>query len=153
MGFDWNKAEQSGGGDPLPDGIHKATISAIKCRQSAKGEPQVIVTFKSHEGECDSFYTLTEKAAWTMAKLLARVGVDLEKMGSEGIQPVHLSNQSVAESYLLNKEVFVKVYTLDGSNPKNCDKNGNPYKRVEPLHKAEAEKIDRERVELISLPF
>ncbi len=153
MSFDWNKAEQSGGGNPLPDGIHKTTISAVKCRQSAKGEPQVIVTFKSHEGECDSFYTLTEKAAWTMAKLLARVGTDLTKMQADGMLPVHLSNQNVANSYLLEKEVWVKVYTLDASIPGNCDKKGRPYKRVDPLHKAEAAKIDAERVEVLALPF
>lgn len=156
MPYDWKKAEESGGGNPMPDGIHHARVSKIKTGLTTKkGDPMIAVTFMDSTGESESLFTLSDSAAWNLARLLSRCGVDLEEVKADGIEPKHFSQQKIAEQYLLESWVWIRVFTLDATNPKNLDKNGKPYRRVEALHKEEAEKVDAEavkRVEVVTTP-
>lgn len=143
MGYDWKKAAESQGGEPMPDGLHLATVSKVKTGlTSKKNDPQIIVTFVDSTGTVDSFYTLSKESSWALARLLSALGCDLDAMKADGIEPDHFAKQSVADQHLLDGKTWLWVTTADASKPGNLDKNGNPYKRATPLHEEDAKKKD-----------
>lgn len=146
MSFDWKKAAESQGGAPMPDGLHLVTVSRVKTGlKTKKEEPMIVVTFADDTGTVESLITLSDTGSWALARLLSRLGVDLEAMKSDGIEPEHFSKQNVADQYLLKGKTWLRVTTADASKPSNLDKNGNPYKRATPLDEEEAKKLDSDR--------
>lgn len=150
MAFDWKKASEQQGGTPMSDGIHLAKVVKLKVGLKTKAQDDMIaVTLRDKTGDIETLCTLSDEASWTLARLLSRCGVDLDKMALDGIEPRHFSKAEIAEQYLLDAETWGRVYTLDAKNPKNVDKNGNPYRRFDPMTKEEAEKKDAAAVKAI----
>lgn len=150
MAYDWKKASEQQGGVPMPDGLHLAKVVKVKCGLKTKAQDDMIaVTFRDKSGDSETLCTLSDEASWTLARLLSRCGVDLDKMALDGIEPKHFAKPEIADQYLVGCEVWIKVWTLDATNPKNLGKNGSPYRRVNPLHKEEAENMDAPRVKEI----
>ena len=143
MGFSWTAAEDGGGTvDKIPAGHHRLTVSKVVTGsktggtfESRKGDPQIMLIFEDVEGrEASQMYTLSSKAAWTLAILLSRIGeTKLSELDKQGIVPANFANKDFAESYLLNKSIWANVYYETGTDDKE-------YSRIEPLKEEEVDK-------------
>ena len=142
MAFDWTHAEQ---GDPqaqterLPEGWHRVRITRIVTHRSTgepftsrKGDPQIMAVFADDRGrEATQMYTLSDAAAWTLARLLSRIGHDLDTLQEEGVEPRHFADRRFAEDRLLGRAVWAHV---TWSEP---DDRGRQYSEVTALHEHE----------------
>lgn len=134
MGYDWTKSAEGTQADKIPTGIHDLEI--VKVRRgpksgepfrSSKGDPQLMVIFQDASGcEAAQMYTLSPKAAWTMAMLLGRCGVDLARMKADNIEPMHFANEKFAASKLVGLRCRAAVSYEKGDD-------GKEYSRVEPM--------------------
>lgn len=146
MTYDWKKAAESQGGVPMPDGLHRATVSKVRTGLKTKSQdPMIAVTLVDNTGTVDMLCTLSKEMSWSLAKLLKALGCDLKAMEADGIEPEHFEKQSVADQHLLDGKTWLWVTTADASNPKNLDKNGVPYKRATALDEDDAKKRDEAR--------
>ena len=91
MGFDWEGASEGGQSEKMVPGYHKATIDRIVMGSKSKGafkskngDPQIMVIFANDSGEASTMLTLSEKAGWTLARLLSCCGVDLKALKQDG---------------------------------------------------------------------
>ena len=140
MVFDWTHAERGEAqAERLPDGWHAVRIARIVTHRSSgepftsrKGDPQIMVVFADErDREATQMYTLSEAAAWTLARLLSRTGNDLERIKEEGVEPGHFADRRFAESKLLGRRCWVHV---TWSEP---DDRGRQFSDVTPLHEHE----------------
>jgi len=128
MGYDWSKeAEGEGTAGKLPNGIHHVTGVKTVHGAGPKG-PWVMVVAEDAAGmETTAIFTLTEKAAWTLARWISRCNPDnLKAMHSEGIEPTDFVNPDLAAQYLIGESTWVRI---EDGNP--------PYKNVTPLKEEE----------------
>lgn len=137
MGYDW-EGEADKIAEKVPAGIHRLRVNKIVTAgkggtfKSRAGDPQVMVVFTNDRGaEVAQMFTLSTKAAWTMAKLLSRCGVDLKALKDGGIEPKHFANQKIAEQYLVGCETWARVEY-------EASEDGKSYSRVEPMTALEA---------------
>ena len=144
MGFDWNGAAEGGIAERVPDGIHKLKVLKVLTSgkggvfRSKKGDPQILVVLGDRHGrEAGMMHTLSDKAGWTLAKLMSRCGVDLDALKAGGIEPKHFANPGISESWLVGKYTWARVETEPGED-------GKSYVRVHPLTALEAGKGDTE---------
>ena len=138
MPFDWEGASEGGQSDKMVPGYHLATIDRVIMGSKGKGpfksrsnDPQIMVIFSDDSGEASTMLTLSEKAAWTLARLLSCCGVDLKAMKAEGIEPPHFANETLAKSYLVGKSTWIRVQP-DGE-----------YQKVTPLHEEDVPEENR----------
>ncbi len=137
MPYKWseNDSEGAGASEKMTPGVYQATVAKVVMGSKSKpqfksksGDVQIMVVFKNAiDQEASAMYTLSDKAAWTLVRLLSRCGVDLKKMEADGVEPKHFGNQKVAESYLLGRRVMIEV-EQDGQ-----------YLKVTPYHEGELE--------------
>lgn len=134
MGYDWEGAAEGGQSDKMVPGYHYATVDRIVMGskkgpfKSRNGDPQIMVILTDETGEASTMLTLSEKAGWTLARLLSCCGVDLAKMKADGIEPPHFANEALAKSYLVGRSTWIKVEP-DGE-----------YQKVTPMHEEDVPK-------------
>ncbi len=138
MGFGWNKASEQSGAAKMGPGVHSVKVGKIVTGskggpfKSKSGDPQIMVVYESLDNaEASEMLTLSEKAGWTLARLLSRVGVDLNAMERDGVEPRHFAQKEMAESYLLGKSLWIRV-------EHEVDEGGKLRVRATPLHESEA---------------
>lgn len=137
MAYDWNEESNREGkpqAEKIPDGVHDLTVKKIVYGSKAKdfrsksGDTQMMVVFVDAEGcEAAQMYTLSQKAAWTLARLLGACGLDLARMKAEGVEPVNFSDPDFAETNLLNRTLRAEV--------KWVEKGGKVHSEVTPIRK------------------
>lgn len=127
MGF-WTDAEQGGeASEKSAPGWHRYKVTSVlrgsKARtfKSSKGDPQLMVVLTDEEGgEATAMFTLSERAAWSLAKFLSRAGVDLEQLDRDGVDLESWTDESFARrrldgllvwAHCEHEEVGAKVYT------------------------------------------
>lgn len=137
MSFDWSKSAEGGNAEKMSNGYHYATVDRVILGSKGKGlfksksgDPQIMVVFTDpiDGGESSSMFTLSDKAAWTLSRLLARLGVDLDALKAQDVSPKHFANGALAESYLRGKSCWIKVEP-DPAKPE--------YQRITPLEPTE----------------
>lgn len=138
MGYDWNRvAEERSLAERVPAGTHDLTIRNIVFGSKARGlfasrdgSKQMLIVFGDNQDrEVAKMYTLSEKAAWTLAQLADAVGLDLRSMTADGVTPEKFAEQGFAEEQLLGRELRAEVSYSTGENGKeNAD--------VKPLRRA-----------------
>ena len=139
MAFDWTKTATA---PQLEPGDHKCTIKDVKREgkngafEANDGSPKLLVVYEDHRGaQIGQFFTLNEKSAWVLAKLLSAVepAIDLAAITAAGITPAHFADIGFARKNLVEKQrtVFVRVKQSD-----RVDKNGNPVLDAEPIQAA-----------------
>lgn len=113
MAYDWTGAEKGQGGPQSEPGWHLyAVTDAIRGTrdrtfESKKGDPQLLVIFHDEDGgEATTMFTLSEKAAWTLARFLSRAGFDLDALTAEGVEPKDWADEDFAKERLRNKRVY-----------------------------------------------
>ena len=132
MPFDWTKDNESGETDKLT-GYHYATIVRV-IRESKKGEfksrggdPQLMIVFAKGDAEAAAMFTLSDKAGWTLRRLLSRCGVDLDELNNAGIEPTHFANKAYAQTVLVGRDCWINVvWEMGGS--------GKRYAEIQPYH-------------------
>lgn len=138
MGYDW-KGNAEGGGDQaekIPTGYHRLRVCKIvTCKsdgtdfRSGKGDPQIMLVFENPAGqEAAQMFTLGDKSAWTLAKLLSRCGVNLDRLNADGVQPVDFADRGFASNQLIGLEFWGHV---EWSAP---NAKGRTYSEIEPFH-------------------
>lgn len=136
MAFDWTKTATAA---QLEPGDHKCTIKDVKREgkngvfEASDGSPKLLVVYEDHRGaQIGQFFTLNDKSAWVLTKLLTSVepAIDLSALTAAGITPAHFADIGFARKNLVEKPrtVFVRVKVAD-----RVDKNGNPILDAEPI--------------------
>jgi hypothetical protein len=138
MSYDWKRAieRDSPQEETIPQGYHYVTIHKIVTGsksapfRSKAGDPQIMVVFADQKDRTAvHMFTLNDRAAWVLARLLSRCGVDLDELNSEGVEPGHFANKAFADNILVGRETWAWIYyEFDG--PRR-------YSRVDPLHSHE----------------
>lgn len=152
MAFGWNKASEQSAAAKMGPGVHAVRVSKIVTGgksgpfKSKSGDPQIMVVYESEDNaEASEMLTLSEKAGWTLARLLSRVGVDLDAMERDGIEPRHFAQKEMAESHLLGKSLWIRV-------EHEVDEGGKLRVRATPLHESEARSLGGVKAE-DEIPF
>lgn len=136
MAFDWTKTATAA---QLEPGDHRCTIKDVKrsgksgAFEANDGTPKLMVVYEDHRGaQIAQFFTLNEKSAWVLAKLLSAVepAIDLAAITAKGITPAHFADIDFARKNLVERQrtVFVRVKVAD-----RVDKNGNTVMEAEPI--------------------
>lgn len=136
MAFDWTKTATAA---QLEPGDHRCTIKDVKREgkkgvfEASDGSPKLLVVYEDHRGaQIGQFFTLNEKSAWVLTKLLTSVepAIDLSALTAAGITPAHFADIGFARKNLVEKPrtVFVRVKVSD-----RVDNNGNPILDAEPI--------------------
>lgn len=138
MSYDWtNNANGPTDADKIPAGqnipvlIDRVIYGKKSGKfQSRKGDPQIMVIFTDGENnEAGQMYTLSDKAGWTLARLLHRFGVNLDELKAEGIEPKHFAQQAIADRKLIGLRGKINLTWVDGEN-------GSKYAEIEPVEGA-----------------
>jgi hypothetical protein len=141
MAYDWNKAaEENAQAEKIPAGRHKLKVTKVIHGKkdgtkfaSKSGDPQIMVIVSDNQDrEASMMITLSEAAAWVLARLLKAAGADVEKMTKMGITPGKFADEKFASAQLLSR-----VFTAEVSYEKGQD--GKEYARINPLRSAPAE--------------
>jgi hypothetical protein len=148
MAYDWTGAAEGGNAEKMHPGYHYARVDRVimgkksGAFKSRNGDPQIMVIFNDDldGGEASTMLTLSDKAAWTVARLLSRLGVDLEQMKRDNVEPRHFANEKLAQSYFVGKSCWIKVEP-DGE-----------YQKVTPLKNEEVPEEFTKSKELVDDP-
>ena len=143
MAFDWNQAEQGGNAERVPAGVTHLTITRLsyKPKPARDGSPKMMIIFSDDdERETYLVVSLSEKAAWVLARLMSRFGVDLDKLANQRVEPTHFVNPSLAEAWLLGLNGCCIVSYEKGGD-------GKEYPNVNPMHVSEL--TDEQRAEYL----
>jgi hypothetical protein len=101
----------------MSEGQHAVKI--VKIRYGSKTTPaftakdgsrQMMMIFADAKGhEVTSMLTLSEKAGWTLARLMGAAGVDLAALETDGKGPEDFADPGFAEAILLERTLVVDV--------------------------------------------
>ena len=115
-GFSWSKAAD---GDviKLPVGYHRCTCTKVARANkegveytSTDGDPQLLTVWENADGESAvSVFTLTNKAAWTLAQMLKFSGANIEKMEADNITPRHFEDIEFSKKKILGRGCWVRA--------------------------------------------
>jgi hypothetical protein len=95
--------------------------------KSSQGDPQIMLIFSDGKGnEAGSMVTLSDKAAWTLAQILAASGTNLAAMKQRGIRPEKFTDERFARANLVGKRLKGAVAYEQGND-------GKSYARITPL--------------------
>lgn len=133
--IDHKESENSESGKDLPVGAHRVHIERIITEkndgskiQTKKGDPCVLIVYSDDEGrEAVEPHTISPRAFWTFRRMLARFGVDAEKLNADGVRPIDWLDQNFCEEQLLGKKGYIRVVESGGRT------------RAEPIKKEEYE--------------
>jgi len=114
MTFNWTESAE-GGSPKLPEGWHRVKCAKVmrankdgKEYTSKEGDPQVYTVWENANGESGlAIFTISDKAAWTLAQMLKCAGADLARMEKEGVTPDQFADVAFAEKQILNRECWV----------------------------------------------
>lgn len=133
-GYDWEDAASgSRNRAPLiPEGQTALEVKDIVFGgkngkfSSKNNDPQIMLIFADGKGnESGQMFTLSNKAAWTLAGILAAAGADLRKMKERNIQPSQFADERFARAQLVGRKFTGDVaYESEG---------GKKYARITPL--------------------
>jgi hypothetical protein len=132
MSYDWDDAAKSTGKErapKIPEGQFDLEIIDVVFGKkgsgpfkSNSGDSQILLVFSDGEGnEASQMYTLSGKAAFTLAKVLAASGADTKKMTEKGITPDKFADPRFATAQLKGRKFRGDV------------KHDGEYFRIEPL--------------------
>lgn len=118
----------------IPAGRHELQISKLVFGSktggffSAKdGSRQIMVIFTdSVNREANIMVTLSEKAAWVLAKILEAAGANLAKMQEAGIEPSKFTDERFATANLVGRKLMADVTWSKGND-------GKEYADITPL--------------------
>ena len=110
--FNWTEkaTEEGGTSEKIPAGQSiPVTISKVVYGKkggapfkSSKGDPQIMVIFTDErDREAAQIITLSDKAAWVLARLLHRFGCDTDALNSEGVLPKHFAEPAIGNAKLI----------------------------------------------------
>ena len=164
-GYDWTAAAAAGTQPPetnklVVEGYHRLTI--VRCYRSSKkhgdytskrGDPQVLIILADYLGrEITMMLTLSEAAAWTIARLLSACDVDLDRLRDKGIVPDSFADQDVAERELcnlacwahvtFNEKGWSEVTPLHADNVPESDRNAEQARKADKTAKPDDDDID-----------
>lgn len=136
--YDWDDAAKGKGGNrapKIPAGQQQLEIKDVVfgkrdggAFKSKDGDPQILIVFTDGKGnEAAQMYTLSQKAAFTLAKLLAASGADTKKMTEKGITPDKFSDPRFGTAQLKGRKLTADVQY------ERSEKDGKEYARIEPL--------------------
>jgi hypothetical protein len=95
--------------------------------KSSNGDPQIMLILTDGKGnESGTMVTLSDKAAWTLAQILAACGTNLSAMKQRGIKPEKFADERFARANLVGKK-FKGALAYEPGN------DGKQYARVTPL--------------------
>lgn len=151
MSYRWTEAvEGPMQAEKIPTGFHKLRIVKVihakrsgERFESSNGDPQMMVVFADLiERECIQMFTLSEKAGWTLARLLECAGDDLKELERQGIEPRDFAEPAFAKKKLVGLSMIGYVEWERGDDDKE-------YSRVDPkkpdeLSKRVLEQLDAE---------
>lgn len=127
MGYLWQQESEREGAsqaERIPAGTHEVRISKIIHGtrqgpfQSRDGDPQIMLVFQDRQArEASLFVTLSEKAAWVLAKVMACCSppVNLARMQADGVEPERFSDPEFADANLLDRQLVIQVEWPDGA--------------------------------------
>ena len=127
MPYDWKAAaeKESRETEKLPAGQHRVTIAKVIHGSkdgpfvSQKGDRQILIVYTDREGrEASSMYTLSEAAAWAIARVLDVSGANLQKMTERGITPEAFADEAFANANLVGRSLFIDVKYNDKGYPR-----------------------------------
>lgn len=124
---------------PLPEGQQQLTIAKVVMGnkqgwfKSKSGDRQIMLVFTDNqEREAVQMYTLTEKAAFALAKVLEATGADLEAMTKDNLDITAFEKETFAVAQLEGKSLKADVkYEVSKTD-------GKSYARITPLGFASA---------------
>lgn len=133
--FDWTRSAEEASGPKMPAGLHRVRVVRVQHINrdgvpltSNSGDPQMRVVYQDAEArEVSDILTLSEKAGWTLARLMAAAGANLAAMTARGITPAHFADPDFAIKQLIGRELQVQV-TYEVSKT-----NGKEYAVVTPI--------------------
>ncbi len=140
--MDWKAEAQNKNAAPITPGIYDLTITRILWRKkdaaedyrTQNGDPAPKLVVRDDEGrEGLMTMVLSDKAKWTMARLLSCCGVDLDGMTKAGITIEHFKNKEWAETCLIKKPRRFLA---------NVKASSTGYMEIEPIHPEDAKKIE-----------
>jgi hypothetical protein len=135
MSYDWTGAADGKARAPkIPPGETDLTIIDVifgskkaGLFKSNDGDPQIMVIFGDGKGhESGEMITLSDKAAWKLAQLLAASGANLAAMKERGITPAKFTEEQFAKKNLIGRK-------FRGDVQYEAAANGKDYARVTPL--------------------
>lgn len=126
--FDWNKsaseegqnAEKIPAGEGIPVKISKIVYGKKGggSFHSRNGDPQIMLIFADQSGcEAALMVTLSEKAAWVLARIMSRFGLDLDALKAEGVQPGHFAEPTFANSRLVGLQGRINLKWKEDGYP------------------------------------
>lgn len=151
---DWASDEEGGGyADRLPPGEHQVTIKRVVYENgeghkfaSKGGDPQILLVLADTDGrEAITMLTLSDKAAWTIMRLLSACGYskkDREDMNKDGVKVEDFAT-GAAEIYFTGQGLTIKVKHTIRKNREGIDQT---YTDVEPI------KVDGPKVKAPKAP-
>lgn len=126
----WQKEAEKAGAEKLPLGTHDVKIVRLVWEKqgepmlSQSGDVQFMVIFQdAAQREAALTITLSAKAAWVLARLCSRAGMDLAKMDEAGVGLDRFEDREFANKNLLNRELAIKL----------TQRQGSQYPDIEPL--------------------
>ncbi|MEM9753115.1 MAG: hypothetical protein AAF916_06990 [Planctomycetota bacterium] len=131
--MDWTKEDNKHSAN-VPEGYHRLEIVNFYHGkkgggrfESRGGDPQVLLIFEDADGrQATAMHTLSEKAAWTMQKLLSRLGHDMAALNERSLDIADFTDANVCRELLIDRSCWAHV-THDQSGHKT-------YTNVEPMH-------------------
>lgn len=117
--------DTDGGGkkNKLPNGFHRVTCTKV-IREKKDGSPMVskagpflLAIFENSNGEAAASYWLTEKTAWKLARLMDRMGLDLDRMTKDGIHISRFEEPPFATMQLTKRSIWIEVQNADAKYP------------------------------------
>jgi len=137
MGYWTDKAKDEGPqrAPAIPAGQHRLEILKIvygkgagenyQQFQTKAGDPQIMVVFRDKlEREAAEMFTLSDAAAFKIAKLLEAIGADLESMESDGITVEAFAEPQFANAQLVGRVLQAQVAYEEA--------NGKHYAKITP---------------------
>ena len=141
MPYKWNdnaEAEGQQQAEKMPAGLHTVKIAKIlhgskgESFASRNGDPQILLVFTDGVGrEAAQMVTLSERAGWVLAKIMAAFDppANLARMETDGVEPAHFMDPAFADRILLNRKLDVEIEYVTG-------KDGKEYPNVTPVRQA-----------------
>ena len=156
--MDWKAEAQNKNAAPITPGIYELTVTRILWRKkdaaedyrTQNGDPAPKLVVRDDEGrEGLMTMVLSDKAKWTMARLLSCCGVDLDGMTKAGITIDHFKDKQWAETCLIKKPRRFLASVKAGASG---------HMEVTPIHPEDADKVGAVEVAISqedpdSIPF
>ena len=117
MGYWTEKAEGGQSAEKMPAGYHHVTAVKIVYGKrdgpdftSKYGDPQIMVVFvNSADQEAACMFTLSDRAAWVMAKFMKAAGADLAKMDKAGVTIKNFEDAPFTNRQIKGRECWIEV--------------------------------------------